>query len=124
MFVIGFAAVPGIAYLIADWFYIGLVTTVPRLIVFVLLLSLFYVPESPRWLISVGRVNEAKEIIQKVAKVNKTSDKLTTEQLDSALRSLLANQSKEPPKSWYTGFWTLLSKPRLAKNSILLAIAV
>ena len=123
-FVIGFAAVPVIAYLITDWFYIGLITTVPTVILFAVLAATLYIPESPRWLISVGRVEAAKKIIQNVAEVNKTSDQLTEGQLDVALRHLVENQNKEPPQAWYTGFWTLLSKPRLAKNSILLAVTM
>ena len=72
----------------------------------------------------MGRVDQAKKIIRNVAEINKSSDKLTDAQLDTALRVLVENQSKEPAQSWYTGFWTLLSKPRLAKNSFLLAIAL
>ena len=123
-FVFGFAAVPLIAYLFTDWFYIGLVTTVPTIILFAILATTLYIPESPRWLISVGRVEAAKKIIQKVAEVNKTSDQLTEGQLDVVLRQLVENQNKEPAQTWYTGFWTLLSKPRLAKNSILLALTM
>jgi hypothetical protein len=117
------AAVPGIAWLLGDWFYIGLAVTLPRAL-FIFLLFFANIPESPRWLTSVGRVEEAKKIIQEVAKVNRKTDKLTEEQLDTALRNIVETQNKEPQESSLTGFWKLLSKPRLAKNSILLALVV
>jgi OCT family organic cation transporter-like MFS transporter 4/5 len=56
-----------VAYLIRDWQYLQLATAVPGL----LFLTFWkFLPESPRWLLSVGRKDEAMQIIQKMAKVN------------------------------------------------------
>ncbi|XP_070532061.1 organic cation transporter protein-like isoform X2 [Ptychodera flava] len=54
-------------YLVRDWSSLQLVITVPT----ILFLSYWWlVPESPRWLISVGRNKEAEEIIRKCGRVN------------------------------------------------------
>ena len=54
-------------YLIRDWVTLQLVAHLPIL---ALLGLYFLVPESPRWLIAVGRTEEAKVIIQKGAEIN------------------------------------------------------
>lgn len=55
------------AYLIRDWFTLQIVAHLPLL---ALLGLYFIIPESPRWLMAVGRVQEAKKIIEKGAKIN------------------------------------------------------
>ena len=55
------------AYLVRDWITLQLVAHLP---IFALLGLYFLVPESPRWLIAVGRTEEAKVIIQKGAEIN------------------------------------------------------
>jgi tetratricopeptide (TPR) repeat protein len=44
--------------------------------IFLLLLLYFVLPESPRWLIATGRYKEAKELIEKAAKINTVSNSL------------------------------------------------
>lgn len=55
------------AYLIRDWVTLQLVLHVPMLIGVILF---FVVPESVRWMISKGRIAEARHAIKKVAEVN------------------------------------------------------
>ncbi len=55
------------AYLIRDWVPLQIVAYAPLLIFLVLY---FFVPESPRWLIAMGRVDEAEAIIRKGAAEN------------------------------------------------------
>ncbi|XP_067125702.1 organic cation transporter protein-like isoform X2 [Centruroides vittatus] len=56
------------AYFLRDWFYISLMCSVP----FIPILAYWwFVPESPRWLVSQNRIDEAEKIVQKIAKVNK-----------------------------------------------------
>ena len=58
------------AYLIRDWITLQLVAFSPMLI----LLGLYFlVPESTRWLLAKGRIEEAKKDIQKRALINKTT---------------------------------------------------
>jgi len=119
------AAVPWMVSSIRNWLYIGLCATVPRTLFLLVILTCFYIPESPRWLISVGRIDEAKEVIKRVAKINGTLDKLKNEELDASLKRQMENRSQTPTAySPFKGMMTLLSKPRIAINSFLLAFAL
>merc|ERR1711860_3248 len=55
------------AYFIRDWIPLQLATCIP---IVVMVLLYFVVPESCRWLISEGRIEEAKKILNKRAKIN------------------------------------------------------
>ena len=52
------------------WFWYCLVGYVWQVISVVLL---FFMPESPRWLVSVGRLSEAKVAFETIAKWNRTN---------------------------------------------------
>lgn len=67
-YVIGLLILTGIAYWTRDWFYIELYTSVPGVIMIV---YYWLIPESPRWLLSKGRIQEAEAVIRKAAKWNK-----------------------------------------------------
>merc|ERR1719249_378053 len=55
------------AYLIRDWRDLVFYTSLPSLISVVLI---WLVPESPRWLVAGGRLEEAEEVVRQGAKVN------------------------------------------------------
>jgi len=65
--VMGCLLIALLAYLIRDWQYLQLATAIPGAL---FLIFWKYLPESPRWLLSVGRKDEAIMIIRKMAKVN------------------------------------------------------
>ncbi|KAK7491565.1 hypothetical protein BaRGS_00017204 [Batillaria attramentaria] len=58
------------AYLLRDWRHFQAVVAAPCL---PLLLGYIFVPESPRWLVSKGRLAEAQKIVDAMARANGTS---------------------------------------------------
>ncbi|XP_053593360.1 organic cation transporter protein [Microplitis demolitor] len=74
-FVLGFLCVPLFSYLTRTWDGYWLTISIPA---FTLLSFYWLIPESPRWLLAVGKVEQAREVLVKAAKRNKISeDKVT-----------------------------------------------
>ncbi|XP_077721900.1 solute carrier family 22 member 13 isoform X2 [Canis aureus] len=67
-FSVGEMALAGLAYGIRNWRHFQMAGTAPVLLLFFYFWAL---PESARWLLTQGRVEEARQVIQKVASVNK-----------------------------------------------------
>ncbi|PIK43918.1 putative organic cation transporter protein-like [Apostichopus japonicus] len=66
-FALGFMALAGLGSLIRKWRYLQLtISLVPLLN----LLSMPFIPESPRWLLSQNKTTEAMKIIKKISDVN------------------------------------------------------
>ncbi|OWF47020.1 Organic cation transporter protein [Mizuhopecten yessoensis] len=77
-FAIGLVYLAGVGYLLRHWKWIQLAVAIPCSFY---MLYWWFIPESPRWLISQGRYDEAEEILQRIAKVNKveTSERFVDE---------------------------------------------
>nr|XP_037286204.1 organic cation transporter protein-like [Rhipicephalus microplus] len=67
-FAIGIIMLPGFAWVLQDWRSLQGAISVP-LLVFVL--WSWYLPESPRWLIATGKMDEARKVILKACADNK-----------------------------------------------------
>ncbi|XP_052045221.1 solute carrier family 22 member 13 [Apodemus sylvaticus] len=64
---LGLMVLAGLAYGVRNWRLLQIIGTAP---VFLLLFYYWALPESPRWLLSQGRIEEAKQLVQKAALVN------------------------------------------------------
>lgn len=68
-FSMGFCVLCGLAYIIKDWRILMTIVSIPS---FIFSASYFLIiPESPRWLISAGRDEEADIILKRMARINK-----------------------------------------------------
>lgn len=66
-FSMGYLLIPLIAYYIRDWQHLQFALSIPS----IFLLSYYWlIAESPRWLLTVGRVEESAKILEKAAKMN------------------------------------------------------
>ncbi|XP_049997599.1 solute carrier family 22 member 13 isoform X2 [Alexandromys fortis] len=69
-FAFGQMVLAGLAYGVRNWRLLQIAGTAP---VFLLVFYFWVLPESPRWLLSKGRIEEAKQLIQKAALANRRS---------------------------------------------------
>ncbi|XP_022208319.2 carcinine transporter [Drosophila obscura] len=66
-YTLGACVLPWIAYACNNWRTFAVVTSAP---IIILNLMCLIIPESPRWLLSVGKVERGFKVIRKVAKIN------------------------------------------------------
>ncbi|XP_059211903.1 solute carrier family 22 member 2-like isoform X1 [Centropristis striata] len=104
-FSVGVLILPLLAYFITDWRWLQVVITAP----YILFLSYFwFIPESPRWLISQNKSSKALEITEAIAKENnrklKNTESLCDDEGECSSASLL----------------DLVRTPNMRKNTLIL----
>jgi len=103
---IAYSILPGIAHVVRDWRDLQLIIAVPPVI---FLIGYYFIPESPRWLISQKRIVEAEAILKRAVKVNKGMD---MEQLNIKL------ETKEET-SHKANILDLFKTPNILKNTLI-----
>ncbi|XP_014611288.1 PREDICTED: organic cation transporter protein isoform X1 [Polistes canadensis] len=66
-YTMGLCMLAGVTYLIRDWRILAITTSAPFLLYF---FYWWFLPESPRWLLAKGRLVEANDILETLARVN------------------------------------------------------
>ncbi|XP_067674871.1 organic cation transporter protein-like [Haliotis asinina] len=94
LFILGTAA-----YFLRDWKYLQLAVSAPSAL---MLIMWWFIPESPRWLLSRGRDAEAERIIRKAAEVNGVD-----------LPSTVFNKSSTEKNQHQGKVWEMFTTPRL-----------
>ncbi|KAK2889904.1 solute carrier family 22 member 2-like [Channa argus] len=90
-FSVGLLLLTLLAYFITDWRWLQVVITIP----YILMLSYYwFIPESPRWLLSQNKKSRAVKITEDIAKENKMSlsknmESLTNDDTDSSTGTFL-----------------------------------
>ncbi|XP_054718179.1 organic cation transporter protein-like [Uloborus diversus] len=84
---LGFVCLPVIAWMLRDWFWIQVALTAPCL---VMLAIWWMIPESPRWLMSQGKVEKAQKILHKAAKANG----VRVEDIDIRLKKMMTKATE------------------------------
>ncbi|KAM4040440.1 solute carrier family 22 member 2 isoform 2-T2 [Anomaloglossus baeobatrachus] len=107
-FTVGLLALAGMAYVITNWRWLQLAVTLPN---FLFLTYYWWVPESPRWLISQNRKTEANAIINKIAKRNKKVVPYT-------IQSLM--EKEEMGEKRVPSFADLVRTPQIRKYTFIL----
>jgi len=87
--VIGELVLPLIYYITYDWHGVNTAIGIFSTIITVLILTLL--PESPRFLIANKRYDECFELLNKIAKINKRSDKMFTR--DQFFKQIESNEN-------------------------------
>jgi MFS family permease len=64
---LGYSVLPAVAYAVPEWSWLQFTITIPLVLFIVATLVL---PESPRWLLSQGRVEEAEDILDRAMEIN------------------------------------------------------
>ncbi|VIO97102.1 Uncharacterized protein BM_BM11809 [Brugia malayi] len=102
-----------LAMLIRRWRQLIFFSNAPFIILFI---YYFIVPESPRWLVSVGRYDDAKTIIKRLAKINGRNEV----DVDELMIKFAANSCNLTAHSNKYNLIDLFRTPNLRKKTILI----
>lgn len=109
-FNLGHLTLPLFAYYFRDWHHLQLALSIPSL----LLISYYWVvPESPRWLFTIGRIDSTVAILEKAAAFNK----LPTEsiKMDIEKHAATTKSAKDVARG---NFLDLVRTPAMRSNSL------
>ncbi|KAM4522743.1 solute carrier family 22 member 2-like [Odontesthes bonariensis] len=106
-FSVGILLLPLLAYFITDWRWLQVVITVP----YILFLSYYwFIPESPRWLLSQNKKSKAVKITEEMARENKRT-------LSKNIETLTDDNAESSTAS----FMDLIRTPKMRKHTFILS---
>lgn len=111
-FSLGYILTAGFAYYFTDWRQFQIAITLPGL---VFMCYYVFIPESARWLISKNRPEEAKKVIEAVAKENKAS--IPPELLNEVINEKKVDKSPDVKEA---SLIDLFRYPNLRKKTLLI----
>ncbi|KAG5671767.1 hypothetical protein PVAND_001945 [Polypedilum vanderplanki] len=85
----------------STWSLVYVSITLPT---FILIFLYPLIPDSPRWLIKHGKVDEALKVMLMTARINGKTD-FTKQELESKLQSLATDALNDPPEPSYWSIW-------------------
>ena len=106
---LGLCILPFVFWLVGDWIWFLIITTLPTLI---FLCFPYYMIESPRWLANKQKFAKCAEMLNRIAKVNQKEIRYT----EASLKKILG----KPEEEKVYGMMSLFSHWRLMRNTILL----
>lgn len=114
----GLMMLAGVTYLIRDWVKLCLCTSLPFLLYFFYILVM---PESPRWLLAQGNVEDALKILEVMARVNR---KEFPSNIRAKLKEkvLLEKAKKNLKQKKHIGAWDLCRTPNMRLKTILITL--
>ncbi|KAK0158710.1 hypothetical protein PV328_009685 [Microctonus aethiopoides] len=118
-YTMGLCMLAGVTYLIPEWRILALATSTPFLLYF---FYLRFLPESPRWLLAKGRLSEASDILQTLAKVNgKELPESFTQKLKQRM-SMSRSKSEEERLRTGPGVLSLFKTPNMRLKTCLITL--
>lgn len=97
---VGVILLPLMSHWWSSWSIVYIAITLPT---FILMAVYPWIPDSPRWLIKHGKVDEAMQVILKGAEINKNTN-FSKDELKTELRSLSIQAQNESEATW-TSIW-------------------
>ncbi|XP_050674824.1 organic cation transporter protein-like [Leptidea sinapis] len=112
-YIVGYISMPGIAYLLNDWRNMQLASSIP------FAFTIFYywlIPESPRWLITMGKKKEAVQLLTYIS----TKNNMPVDNIESMVDKAYEESQKER-KHHYGSYLDLFRTPKLRTYTMITA---
>ncbi|KAL6263397.1 hypothetical protein P5V15_006188 [Pogonomyrmex californicus] len=118
-YTMGLCMLAGVTYLIRDWRTLAVTTSAPFLIYF---FYWWFLPESPRWLLAKGRLSEANDILETLARVNGKELPVSFTQKLRQRMTMSRSKSEEERLRTGPGVLSLFKTPNMCLKTCLITL--